>query len=178
MARAAEVTIEWLATGEGPMQPGGKADHLEPAGGLPGDDLDFCYVPVYDAAASAGHGAVIDQEQVSRVIGFRQDWLRSEFQASPQDLFLIHVAGESMEPTLRPGEIILVDKRMTHVASDGIYLVRLDDSVLVKRLQKLPKGVIRVTCDNAAYQSFTISPTDPPDDFAILGRIIWAGRRL
>ena len=62
--------------------------------------------------------------------------------------------------------------------SDGIYLMRSGDALLVKRLQFLPDGEIRVISDNPAYEPFTVHPSDGESDFNIVGRIVWAGRKF
>ena len=76
--------------------------------------------------------------------------------AKAADLFLIYVEGESMESTLRPGDMILIDRRDQTQEKDGIYVLRLDGTLLVKRLQKLPGGIIEVTSDNPAYRSYSL----------------------
>lgn len=84
-----------------------------------------------------------------------------------------------MEPTLRPGDVILVDHReATKQPRDGIYVVRMDDSLLVKRLQRLPGGQVKVTIDNTAYEPFMINMTQRDGEFDIVGRVVWCGRRM
>jgi hypothetical protein len=48
----------------------------------------------------------------------------------------------------------------------------------VKRLQRQPKGVVQVTSDNTAYDSFTVNLQDEGTDFVIVGRVVWVGRKL
>ena len=84
-----------------------------------------------------------------------------------------------MEPTLRAGDVLLIDAYDAKgVPRDSIYVLRIDDSVLVKRLQKLPGGRIQVSSDNPAYQSFTLEPKDEARSVAIIGRVIWVGKRV
>jgi len=140
---------------------------------------EYALVPLYDVRAAAGHGAVVEDEQVTDSLAFKRQWIHQELNANPNDLYLIYVDGESMEPTLRPGDIILVDRRSAQsVPRDGIYVLRMDGSLLVKRLQRLPGRQVKVTSDNTAYEPYTLGLDDTSDDLAIIGRVVWAGRRL
>jgi phage repressor protein C with HTH and peptisase S24 domain len=139
----------------------------------------YCYIPLYDVKASAGGGAVVDRENVVDFLSFKAEWIQMQLNASPGDLYLIHVEGESMEPTLRPGDVILIDHReASALPRDGIYVVRMDDTLLVKRLQRLPGAQARVTSDNPAYQPFTVSLAQERNEMEIVGRVVWCGRRM
>jgi phage repressor protein C with HTH and peptisase S24 domain len=174
------VSPSWLLLDEGSMR--------RSAAGVTGEtnapyhrrvDDQYSYVPLYDVRASAGHGAVVDQELVVDSLAFKSDWIRMTLGATPSDLYLIKVEGESMEPTLRPGDVILVDHRAAaSVPRDGIYVLRMDSSLLVKRLQRLPGGVVKVTSDNPAYEPFVIQRETSADDLVIIGRVVWCGRRM
>lgn len=88
------------------------------------------------------------------------------------------MTGESMEPTLGKDDVILVNRKVGSVRSDGIYLLRLGDALLVKRLQFLPDGELWVISDNPAYEPFGVNPTSGDVDFSIIGRVVWAGRKF
>ena len=88
------------------------------------------------------------------------------------------MSGDSMEPTLRRGDMILVDCRITSPDVDGVYIVRINGVMLVKRLQILPGNLIRVSTDNPAFLSFEIRTNDERKAMTIVGRAIWFGRAL
>jgi len=199
LANAAEVDLVWLAVGDkggpgGDRQEGVVAERPQGWMSLPSldarqvaeaaqphrrEDDRYCYIPLYDVRASAGGGAMVDQENVLDFLSFKADWIRSQLYASPNDLYLIHVEGESMEPTLRPGDVILVDHReASTLPRDGIYVMRMDGTLLVKRLQRLPGGIVNVTSDNAAYQPFTVTLGQETNEANIVGRVVWCGRRM
>ena len=178
ISRATNTLIEWLATGEGPMR-ASEADQFA------SDDHEYAHIPLYDVRAAAGHGAIVDSEQVVDSLCFKKEWIHNELHANPNDLYLIYVSGESIEPTLRPGDVILVDRRDTTVRRDGIYVLTMDNTLLVKRLQSLPGGKVRVMSDNPAYAPFDMDKglldaefQDDAEGAGVIGRVVWTGRRM
>lgn len=111
------------------------------------------------------------------MIKFSASWIELELHANPETLALLYVDGESMEPTLRPGDMILIDTSDTTAARDGVYVLRMEGALLVKRLQRLPPNQIRVTSDNEKYQPFVIRVGES-ENIGVVGRVIWAGRRM
>lgn len=173
------INANWVLTGEGAMLQAERSPQAAPEHMIQEVGEEYALVPLYDVRAAAGHGAVVEEEQVTDSLAFKRQWIHQELHANPADLYLIYVDGESMEPTLRPGDVILVDRRSAQaVPRDGIYVLRMDGSLLVKRLQRLPGHQVRVTSDNPAYQPFALSLEQPGDDLAIVGRVVWTGRRM
>lgn len=143
------------------------------------DGDHYATIPLYDVHAAAGMGVVVGHEQSTEVVHFRQDWLRMELGVNASDLRLIFVYGDSMAPTLTPGDMILVDTRDDKVERDGIYVLRLDGALLVKRLQRLPGSILRVVSDNVGYQPYQIKLAEVEGtDIAVIGRVVWQGRRV
>jgi len=170
--------LSQMMTGE-PRQPYPKTPE-QPATGAPAFSDEYALIPVYDVKAAAGHGATVQTEDVVDTLVFKREWIHQTLHANPNDLYLIAVQGESMTPTLHPGDMILVDRRTeSTIGADGVYVLRMGDSLLVKRVQRLPGRTLRISSDNPAYQSFEL-PLDSAndDDLAIIGRVVWAGRRM
>ncbi|MDR2220678.1 MAG: hypothetical protein LBE24_08895 [Methylobacillus sp.] len=140
----------------------------------------YISIPLYSGVrAAAGNGAVIEHEVPDDALVFKDEWIRHEIGAQPQDLYLIRVAGDSMEPTLRAGDVILIDRRATRPDREGVYILRMNDMLLVKRLQALPNGVVRVISDNSAFTTFDIKVSEiDGSEMAIIGRVVWTGRRM
>ncbi len=175
------INANWLLTGEGEMLladvPHGmhEATVMTAEGALTG----YVALPLYnDIHAAAGHGAVVDHERPDDALMFQESWIRHELGARPDDLCLIRVSGDSMEPTLRAGDVILVNRQACRPDREGIYILRVGDMLLVKRLQALPGGQVKITSDNAAFDSWMINLSDPGGDVVIVGRVVWSGRRL
>lgn len=140
---------------------------------------DFLLVPYYQAiGASAGAGAALaEREEAESALAFRRDWIAS-LSASPPDLLsVIKVQGDSMLPTLGDGDPILVDRSDTaERLRDGIYVMRSEDTLIVKRVTRSPTSRhIRLTSDNPVYPD--IGDCDPAD-IDLVGRVIWVGRQL
>ncbi len=178
IAAATEVSIDWLLSGRGRAF---AAEPFDAPGHSPPADApdDFITVPLYGPHAGAGHAAALGHESFGEIIAFKRAWVGSELHCQAEDLCLLYVEGESMKPVLRTRDLVLVDRRHAgSVPQDGIYVVRIDGTLLVKRVQRLPAGQIRVTSENPAYEPFIISPADPSENLTIIGRVVWMGRRL
>ncbi len=137
---------------------------------------EYAYLPVYDVVAAAGHGAQVGEEEVRGVVAFRRDWVWRELGVDPVSLVVISVKGESMEPTIRAGDLIVIDRRETTPSSEGLYVVRIADALIVKRVQVFPDRTIVLVSDHPAYKPITLRIGDA-EQVAIVGRVVWVGRR-
>jgi phage repressor protein C with HTH and peptisase S24 domain len=150
-------------------------------GGLPDDhDAEFGeLVPVarVPVRASAGPGAFPGEEGARPYFAFEPRWLKAMTNSPAAQLSVIRVEGDSMAPTLSAGDDILVDladgpERLR----DGIYVLRVDGALLVKRLAIHPVGRrVTVQSDNPAYGDL---PDCGLDEIECIGRVIWAGRKI
>ena len=136
---------------------------------------DTTSVPRFILGASAGPGAMPGNERPEDHITFENKWLR-KMSANPGALQIIQVEGDSMVPVLGDGDDILVDTRDgADRLRDGIYVIRMDDALLVKRIAVGPKRKLAVMSDNASYPSW---PDIAPGAIEVVGRVIWAGRKI
>lgn len=133
-------------------------------------------IPRLPVGASAGAGALPDSEVPTAEIAFDEAWLR-RLGAGSDAVTMIRVEGDSMAPTLGDGDDILVATLNGSSAHrrDGIHVLRMDDALIVKRLAFRPDGRLSITSDNPLYPSY---PDVAPEGVAIVGRVIWAGRRV
>jgi Predicted transcriptional regulator len=137
---------------------------------VPGADWKF--VPRLVLGASAGSGTAGDGEEAIGAIGFSDRWLR-QMGLQAAMLSAITVRGDSMEPRLRDGDEILVDRTPSPVR-DGIHVVRLEDHLLVKRLDVSRPGFITLISENEAYPPAGY----PAEDVQVVGRVVWKGGRI
>ncbi len=161
IANAAKIDIGWLASGKGDLSLNVKSH-----------DSEYVSVPIMHAKASAGDGVLAENEGATDFIKFSKHWLTSTYFVNPADVFLMQTEGDSMIPTIMAGEIILIKKyRQNGKPSDGIYVVRIEGAVNVKRLQFLPGNIVRVSSDNQAYAPYDLELNDGLD-FQLIGRVL------
>ncbi|WP_454885276.1 S24 family peptidase [Sphingomonas oryzagri] len=130
-------------------------------------------VPVLDTAASAGPGAFGEDRRSAAGLGFSESWLRRLRRHGGTDgLSVIGVRGDSMVPTLSDGDEILVDETDRERLRDGIYVLRVDGALVVKRLVREGDS-FAVRSDNPRAD-----PVDLAGGIDVVGRVLWAGRRL
>jgi hypothetical protein len=137
---------------------------------------DYVLIPRLEIGASAGSGAVAGDETALTALAFQSNWVRSVASGRPEALSVISVTGDSMLPTLADGDHILVDTADRERLRDGIYVLRTDEALLVKRLSVNPATRrLTIRSDNDAYPSW--DDCDPAG-VNVIGRVVWVGRRL
>lgn len=129
-------------------------------------------VPRLALDASAGPGALSDGETPFGQFRYGRGWLRGQG-LDPAHLSVIAVAGDSMNPTLHDGDEILVD-RTPRPWRDGVHVLRVGDSLLVKRLVFERPGQVRVISDNRSYDPYDL----PLEEVSIIGRVVWKCGRI
>jgi len=140
-------------------------------------DTGLVAIKRHPVSVSAGPGAIVNEELGKPYFGFDERWLKNLTASGPASLSIVRVEGDSMAPTLNSGDDLLVDlgdssERMR----DGIYVLRIDDVVVVKRIAMKPMGRrFTVQSDNPAYPDW---PDCGADDIHCIGRVVWAGRRV
>lgn len=145
-----------------------------------GDDR-FVTVPRYDAFASAGGGVFNpDTEEPVDRLAFSDKWLaQSGIHAA--DCLLINARGQSMEPSIWHGDLIMIDQRKTQPQSRKVYAYNdPDNGTRVKRLE-LSDNLIAVHSDNPDKQAF---PSEYHTGEAanairqgIIGEVVWSGHK-
>ena len=140
------------------------------------NDLDILDNPLWASlhklSAAAGEGAGDLGESVAGYIAFTRQWLdRNEFY--PPLCTIISVKGDSMEPTLPDGSYILVDRRSPEAKHGRIYVIRTDEGLIVKRLEKRADGGLRLTSDNPAWD-----PVPWPNRAELVGEVKWMGKLM
>ncbi len=192
------VDINWLLSGEGDPYlseviskptvppPEGTEDHTYiykepweedieiPKSKEPPDYSFFHLVPMAEAHLSAGGGAFVLTEDMQEDYAFRRDWLR-RVSTSIDNLVLMMVRGASMEPTILPNDIVLIDKGRKRIYEGLIYALGLGETIVIKRLALLPRGRALIYSDNRTE----FQPEEALlNDVRVIGQIIWFGRQL
>ncbi|MBV7599391.1 XRE family transcriptional regulator [Aeromonas encheleia] len=178
LARAGGVSFEWLVFGLGDeslpsRSSAGHASLADQAAAY--QSSEFTTIPAYQVFASAGHGANITDEPLAEPMAFRSDWLRREG-FDPAKMAVIRAKGDSMEPTINDGDVILVRLKNGEAPRDGLYVLRLDGGLFVKRLQ-FDLGGVRIISDNPLYKSRDLSKAELAE-LDLVGRVVWAGKKF
>jgi phage repressor protein C with HTH and peptisase S24 domain len=170
---------EWILTGEGPK----KKDELLPGGETPRHQIipaqadfpadDFVFIRQVNGKISAGGGLMPD-DSIDVQAAFRKDWIKRKG-GKPNNMSLIRVDGDSMDPILLSGDLVLVDHGRNSISSrGGIYAIVIDDEIMIKRVQPVFPDKILVLSDNKQYPPFEIAR----NEVAINGKVIWYAREL
>ncbi|BAK76458.1 transcriptional regulator [Pseudogulbenkiania sp. NH8B] len=188
-ARHYGISADWLLFGEGPMRKGeaevaAPSPQREPSPCICQDTLgnpvsleDFVFIPHFNLKAAAAHGSATDGEKPVFSMAFRRYWVEHYLRADPKDLSVLSVKGDSMEGVLNDRDAILVN-HTDNEPGTGLYVLRLDGDLIVKRVQRIPGGRLKVLSANEAYEPFEVDLNKPTDDFAIIGRVVWYGRQV
>ncbi len=201
-----DVSAEWLLTGEGPMKVAkiGKGqtielnlgpaeetrDALDELKNLPGVsgapallhhpqplcDVDMVYIPLVEARLSAGTGSFVTGDESDKRYGFRSDFLCRKGQISK--MVLMRVDGDSMEPEIHHGDVVLIDQSQTTPRAGAMFAVGVEDLVYIKMVDALPGKIILKSC-NDSYRPLEIDARgDLADGIRIVGKAVWLGREL
>lgn len=153
---------QWIETGTGATFMG-RTISTDPA---------FRRIPKVAARLSAGTGSFDTQEKVTEYLSFSTQWLSKK--GSAGQMVAMEVFGESMEPFIREGDTVLIDQSRTDVIAGAIYAVGVEDTILIKRLEKLPNQLV-LKSDNKDYEPIFLG-LDQMDTVRVLGKVIWSCR--
>ena len=161
LARAARVSIEWLATGQ---ESKGEARAAESG--------EYVYLPRNSVRTAGGRG--VQNRQIVDYVAFKTEWLRRRFGIDPKSLMLIEAVSDSMAPTIDEGDLVVVDLRDPRFRHDGVYVLRASGDLPIKRIQRRPDGKLIIRNDNAAYEPTVVAA----DSVNVVGHVIWIGGKL
>lgn len=180
-AKAFKTKASWLLTGEG--EPGWPKARIDDPDYVPPPAAGILEIDVRAGMGGGGTAAdrgVLHNGEYSDPVKeeawhFPARFMREEVRAPESRVIVLETQGDSMAPTLLSGDRVVVDTGHTVPSPDGIYAVRDQYGyIVVKRLQTMRGGRIRVISDNKAH--------DPEDvgheDIAIVGRVLWGLKRL
>lgn len=160
LAQALNVRIEWLLDGTGPM--------------TLADTSQGVQVPLLLNAASAGPGDDAQETDVTvaHIVLDQQFVQRHVAPTAKTNLRFLHAFGDSMEPTISSGDILLVDAGVTSCKIDGVYVFRAYGRLFVKRLrQRISDGKFVISSDNPSHTTHDVL-TDATE-VECLGRVLY-----
>jgi phage repressor protein C with HTH and peptisase S24 domain len=151
-------------------------------GGLPLRTLErknpqLVSIPSIRASASMGGGALVTDESEDHCYYFHRRWVREKLGASPANLRVLWVSGDSMNPTLQDHDLVLVDTSRRLPTPPGIFMLFDGMGLVVKRLESLhhtEPGRLRILSDNHRYSPYERSASE----VNIVGKVVWFARTL
>lgn len=138
-----------------------------------GEGTDVFRVEVLDASASAGIGYIqgSDVIDVIQAIEYSHEKALAMFGGrSAGNVKVINVRGDSMSPTIEPGDLVFVDVSVNEFDGDGIYTFGFDGKIYAKRLQMIPDQLL-VISDNPKYREWSIDKSNE-HRFYIYGKVL------
>lgn len=161
MADGLGCSLDWLVSGRGDG---------------PAESSGFVKVPRYDATLAAGAGSWNEGRRRLDDVPFTSAFLRKRLsRTSAAGLAVLEARGDSMEPGIKDGALLLIDESDQRIF-DGIFAFVLAGDARVKRFRRLAGG-IQLISDNPAYPSETIEG-DGMASLQIIGRVLWVGQLL
>lgn len=134
-------------------------------------NTEFAYLKKVKARPAAGNGSFETSDEQQDLFAFRLDWLRHK--GNPNNLVLMDVVGDSMAPYIMNGDTIMVDKSNTDLLPDKVYVVRVEDLIYLKYIDRIP-GTFILRSHNKDYDPIYIDTQFLNENsLAILGRVIW-----
>lgn len=135
-------------------------------------DPHFSPVRKAKAKLSAGNGNFVLDEGWTGLYHFRTDWLN--YICGVNNAVLFDVDGESMEPTVKDKDTVLIDRSRVEFANEKIFAIGIEKTILIKRLRMNVSGKIKVVSDNPDKSRFPDEEIDS-SEIRILGLVVWRG---
>ena len=175
LAKAFEVSVQWLATGQETAQTDAQPLPLPPITDHAAFDQDFALIPRYEVNLSAGPGLLPDTENVEERLAFSRGWLRRNL-INPDHAGLVRVRGDGMAPTLPDGALALVHTAEARVDREGVYAFSRDGEAFVKRLVPVaigpggtPTSIVIISDGGAIAPEMITGPA--LNDLRVVGRV-------
>ena len=180
IATALGVDVNWLKTGEGDSEIGRITAYCHSEK----DNEHTLRVDLLDVNLAAYSSGIINAEYpniVSSLYFTEEGANRILGRTTTNGVYMFRVPTDSMVPTIKQTDIVFIDTNIKHYIGEGIYAFSLNGEEYIKRLQRLPTGVIRALSDNKHYEPFDITE-ELFDSAVIIGKFIkaveWNGKNL
>lgn len=177
LADLLNVDVGWLLTGNG-------SENLQQDDGTPvitwesPDDLDpnkYVIIPHVEVKFSAGNGHLAAYEPSQRDMGSAHllSWVHKK-KVSPKNLMTVDIDGDSMEPNIKSGSVVMLDKSINtldQIQSGKVYAIRYGNELKIKRLSRRFDGALIIDSDNPQYQR-EIVEADQLEHISIIGKYV------
>lgn len=167
-------SVEWLLEG-------GPVDDIEDSTpGTVGDSTSLALADIelirrVDISYAMGDGSVIEDYPETDFLPFSLNFLRQFARGTTDRLFIATGHGESMEPTLRRDDLVMIDASQNRIAfQDHLWALTYCGAGMIKRLRRISGGRMLILSDNAA-----VPPQEADeDDIHVVGKVVWIARMM
>lgn len=173
IASACNVSLQWLLFGDDPQS-------IPSSAYAPAKDNENISFPNYDIKLSAGHGIDVDGKIAKASVSIPKAILPIDVLDHRKNVCALTVKGDSMQPSLDDGDLVLIRTDVESIKSGAIYAIRIDNSLLVKRLRLKANGNVEVVSDNPSYSTDELKAAeirqmirDGGTPAKIIGRVVW-----
>jgi phage repressor protein C with HTH and peptisase S24 domain len=184
VAEKTGASTDWLFFGRGSMRPEPAtftgAVRATPSARFPlnmrkphdAEEVDLTLVPLVAARLAAGSGSLENGGELVGHFAFRSDWICRR--GNPEKMVLMRVTGDSMEPEIRHGDMVLIDRGKTQIFGHALYAVGVNDEIYIKEVETLPGRRLVLRSLNARYSPIEVDLRgDLADSVRIIGRVLW-----
>lgn len=136
------------------------------------EDGEIISIPVLDVSGSCGYPSGISpMVTLVKMLRVARDWItkRLPLWANLRYLHIITADGDSMEPTIKSGDFVIVDTSKTSISTDAVYAIQYGGSIFIKRVQIHPTGTMLLISDNPRYQPMTV---EAGESLNVVGRCV------
>ena len=88
---------------------------------------------------------------------------------SVDGLFALNIAGQSMYPHYKAGDLIIADFNINTIKDEFLYILSINNESTIKQCFKQPNGSIQLSAFNSAFPSFEVDP----NDINVIGEVIF-----
>lgn len=161
LAEAASVSLLWLMTGEGLLSD------------KPATPTTLTRLPLFNAGDVPRKEGLLALNGKLSGLAFCRSWL-GQHGLDAKELSALYVSGNSMEPTIRNGDTILMDQAQIEISDGDIFVIKDSDALMIKRMQRQLGNRIRMLSDNPNYP---VSEA-PAGEIEVVGKVVWRGSLL
>ncbi|MDR1359746.1 MAG: helix-turn-helix domain-containing protein [Deltaproteobacteria bacterium] len=169
LSRRYSLSPDWLESGGAGRRP---ASGLRRRPDLPEEDEELLRIPKAAARLCAGGGSFEAEAVPVAEYLFPRRWLAR--MGSPAALVFMDVVGDSMEPGIRDGDMVLVDQSRVAISPHSVQAVALEDAIYLKRVERRGDGIL-LHPDNPAHSDMELAG-DELNTFKIIGTVVWLCR--
>ncbi len=161
------ININYLFTGEGNLFKTDKQDlqiYTE-------EQYYYKAIPLRKSFSELGNMEDLEETEHVLIDGITFEEINAELEDCD---IMIADFDESMQPTIKSKDKVLIDRSKTTIQDGKVFIIEVEGSFLIKRLQKLPGNKIKVISDNKEYESYILTADD---NYKIIGQVLWVSKK-